>query len=107
MARMRPALNKYYRTEEITLHNIIVIVMQDYAAFDPQELQAICLLDKDFSVFLPKALHWLRIDFSPLREPRYNYQDQMMIDPRRVLMANAAMVHFGLDPGWFIRWLAN
>ncbi|KAL3788348.1 hypothetical protein ACHAW5_010553 [Stephanodiscus triporus] len=99
MSRMRPALNKYYRTEEVTLHNVIAIVMRDYAAFSPQELQAIRLLDKDFSVFVPKVLHWLSVDFSPLREPRYNYQDQTMIDPRRVLMANAAMVHFGLDPG--------
>ena len=78
---MRPALNKYYRTEEITLHNVLAIVLRDYAAFDPQELQAIRLLDKDFSVFLPKALHWLRIDFSPLREPRYDYQNQTTIDP--------------------------
>ncbi|KAL3789562.1 hypothetical protein ACHAW5_007472 [Stephanodiscus triporus] len=103
----KKALNKYYRTEEVTLHNVIAIVMRDYAAFIPKELQAIRLLDKDFSVFIPKVLHWLRVDFSPLREPRYNYQDQMMIDPRRVLMANAAMVHFGLDPGRFVRWLAG
>ena len=107
MSRMRPALNKYYRTEEVTLHNVIAIVMRDYAAFIPQELQAIRQLDKDFSFFIPKVLHWLSVDFSPLREPRYNYQDQTMIDPRRVLMANAAMVHFGLDPGRFVRWLAG
>lgn len=107
MARMRPALNKYYRTEEVTLHNVIAIVMRDYAAFDHEELQDIRLLDKDFSVFVPKVLHWLKVDFSPLREPRYDYQNQTIIDPRRVLMANAAMVHFGLDPGRFVRWLAG
>ncbi len=30
-----------------------------------------------------------------------------MIDPCQVLMANAAMVHFGLDPGHIIHWLAG
>ena len=104
---MRPALNKYYRIEEVTFHNVIAIVMRDYATFSPDELKAIRLLDKDFSIFVPKVLHWLKVDFSPLREPRYHYQDQTMIDPRRVLMANAAMVHFGLDPGRFVCWLAG
>ena len=107
VARMRPALNKYYRIEEVTFHNVITIVMRDYATFSPDELKAIRLLDKDFSIFVPKVLHWLKVDFSPLREPRYHYQDQTLIDPRRVLMANAAMVHFGLDPGRFVCWLAG
>jgi hypothetical protein len=29
----------------------------------------------------------------------------MQIDPHRVCMANAAMAHFGLDPGRFVRWM--
>ncbi|KAL3792280.1 hypothetical protein ACHAW5_001106, partial [Stephanodiscus triporus] len=95
VACMRLALNKYYRVDKVTFHNIITI------------LKAIRPLDKDFSVFVPKVLHWLKVDFSPLCEPRYNYQDQTMIDPRCVLMANAAMVNFGLDPGWFVHWLAG
>ena len=107
LPRMRPALDKYYRVDTITLHNVITIVMRDYAAFAPTELSAIRQLDKDFAVFVPKVLEWLKVDFLPLREPRYDYEDQTRIDPRRVLMANAAMVHFGLDPGRFVRWLAG
>jgi hypothetical protein len=29
------------------------------------------------------------------------------IDPHQVNMANAAMVHFGLDPGKFMHWLGG
>ena len=107
LTRMRPALNKYYRVDTITLHNVIAIVLRDYADFTPKELRAIQLLDRDFFAFIPKVLRWLTVDFSSLREPRYDYENQTIIDPHRVLMANGAMAHFGLDPGRFVRWLAG
>ena len=58
-------------------------------------------------IFIPKTCRWLRLDFTPLREPRYFYESQECIDPHRVEMASAAMVHFGLDPGKFVRWLSG
>ncbi len=48
---------------------------------------------------IPKIIRWLKIDFSLLCKPRYNYEKQERIDPYCVEMASAAMVHFGLDPG--------
>ncbi len=62
---------------------------------------------KDFASLVPKITRWLTIDFSPLREPRYGYEQQEKIDPHRVKMASAAMVHFCLDPGKFIRWMGG
>ncbi len=47
------------------------------------------------------------MDFSLLCEPRYNYEQQEQIDPHRIKMASAAMVHFGLDPGKFVRWIGG
>ena len=60
---MRPALDKYYWVDMIMLHNIIAIVMWDYAAFTPTKLRAIQLLDKDFSILIPKVLQWFKVDF--------------------------------------------
>ena len=54
-----------------------------------------------------KVIRWLRIDFTPLREPQLGYKKQECIDPYRVEMASAAMVHFGLDPGKFVRFLSG
>jgi hypothetical protein len=39
--------------------------------------------------------------------PWYNYEQQEQIDPHCVEMASAAMVHFGLDPGKFARWMGG
>ncbi len=47
------------------------------------------------------------MDFSLLRKPRYNCEQQEQIDPHRVEMASAAMVYFGLNPGKFVRWMGG
>ncbi len=62
---------------------------------------------KTFALMIPKIIRWLKIDFSLLWEPRYNYEKKKHIDPHRVEMASAAMVHFGLDPGKFVQWLGG
>jgi len=48
-----------------------------------------------------------KVDFSLLRKPRYNYEQQEQIDPQHVEMASAAMVHFGLNPGKFVQWMGG
>ena len=58
-------------------------------------------------MMIPNTIRWLALDFSPLRKPRYNYESQAMISSRRVEMASAAMIHFGLDPGKLVRWLGG
>ncbi len=56
---------------------------------------------------IPKVSRWLQINFSPLLEPRYNYEQQEHIDTSRVKMASAAMIHFGIDPGKFVCFLGG
>jgi hypothetical protein len=56
---------------------------------------------------IPKIIRWLKIDFSLLRYPRYNYDKQERIDPHCVEMASAAMVNFDLVPGKFVQWLGG
>jgi hypothetical protein len=99
---MKPSTNKYYEVKELTIYNVITIVIQEYAAFSKNELLNIRLLNTDFAKMIPKLQRWLQIDFFLLHEPRLNYKSQMQIEPHRVCMANAAMAHFGLDPGRFV-----
>ena len=47
------------------------------------------------------------MDFSLLREPRYNCEHQEQIDPHCVKMASAAMVHFGLDTEKLVQWMGG
>ncbi len=99
---MKPSSNKYYQVEELTIYNVITIVIQEYTAFSKTKLSSFHLINTEFSKMIPKLKRWLQIDFSTLRKPRLNYKNQTQIDPHQVCMANAAMAHFGPDPGRFV-----
>ncbi len=64
-----------------------------------QDIRNLCLVCKEFVLLVPKIARWLTVDFSPLHEPWYNYEQQERFDPHCNKMASAAMDHFGLDPG--------
>jgi hypothetical protein len=104
---MKPSFDKYYRVEELTIYNIITIVIQEYTAFSKTELSSFHLINTDFSKMIPKLKCWLQIDFFTLRKPRLNYENQTQINPHQVCMANAAMAHFGLDLGRFVQWMGG
>jgi hypothetical protein len=104
---MKPSTNKYYQVKELTIYNVITIVIQEYVAFSKNELLNICLLNTNFTKMIPKLQRWLQIDFSLLCKPGLNYKSQMHIDPHQVCMANDAMAHFSLDLGRFVRWMGG
>jgi hypothetical protein len=64
-------------------------------------------VNKDFANIVPKVLCWLRVNFTPLRDPHLGYEQQDHIDPYHVEMASMAMIHFGLDPGKFVSFLSR
>jgi hypothetical protein len=105
---MRPSSDKYYRVKELTLYNVITTVMKEYySSFSRGDLLNLATINKDFSVMIPNVARWLKIDFTSLREPRFDYENQLEITHYRVELASAAMVHFGMDPGKFVRWLGG
>jgi hypothetical protein len=102
---MKPSTDKYYQVKELTIYNVVKIVIQEYATFSKNELLNICLLNTDFTKMIPKLKQWLQIDFSTLREPRLNYESQMQIHPHRVfwqmlLWLTLALIREDSSDGW-------
>jgi hypothetical protein len=64
-----PSTHKYYQVKELTIYNIITIVVREYAAFSKNELSGIRLLNTDFAEMIPKLQQWLQIDFSLFCKP--------------------------------------
>jgi len=82
---MRPSKNKFYRVDILELHSVIATVMKEFRVeFNAQDIHNLCLVCKDFASLVPKIERWLTIDFSRLREPWYNYEQQAQIDPHRI-----------------------
>jgi hypothetical protein len=105
---MRPSKDKFYRVDILELRSVITTIIKEFRVeFTVQDIRNLCLVCKDFASLVPKITRWLTVDFSSLRKPQYNYEQQERIDPQRFEMASAAMVHFGLDPGKFVRWMGG
>jgi hypothetical protein len=107
-ACMRPSLDKWYQVGDLHLYNFITTIIKECrVSFLKEDISNHCLVNKDFANIVPKVLRWLQVDFTPLRDPRLGYEQQDHINPYRVEMASAAMIHFRLDPGKFIRFLSG
>jgi hypothetical protein len=105
---MRPSLNKWYRVGDLHLYNVITTIIKECrVTFSKEDLSNLRLVNKDYAAIVPKVICWLQINFTPLREPRLGYKNKECINPYRVDMASAAMIHFGLDPGKFVRFLSG
>ena len=72
-----------------------------------EDISNLCKVNKDFANIVPKVLHWLRVNFTPLQDPHLGYEQQDHVDPNCVEMASAAMIHFGLDPGKVVHSLSG
>jgi len=105
---MRPSKDNFYWVDILELHSVITTIIKEFRVeFTAQDIRNFCLVCKDFASLVSKITRWLTIDFSLLREPRYNYEQQERSDLQCIEMASAAMVHFGLDPGKFVQWMGG
>jgi len=104
--RMRVLSDRYYRVDELTLFNVVAPLMVS-RFLDQEQVDKLSKTCKLLRSAIPKLLYWSTLDYSSLRGPRLDYNMQTEIDRKRVEMANAAMLHFGLDPGKLVRWLGG
>jgi hypothetical protein len=70
MLSSRPHENeppKWYQVGDLHLYNIITTIIKECrVSFLNEDLSNLCLVNKDFVNIVPKVLHWLRVDFTPL-----------------------------------------
>ena len=67
----------------------------------------LCDLHPDFSAMILNVPKLRLVDFSSLRDPRYNYSDQTHISKIRVWLLTACAVYYNLDLGLVVRYLAG
>jgi hypothetical protein len=103
---MRPSLDKYYQVGDLHLYNTITTIIKECrVSVLSDDLSNLCLVNKDFANVVPKVSRWLQVDFTSLQDPCLGYEQQAHINPYCVEMASAAMIHFGLNSGKFVRFL--
>jgi hypothetical protein len=98
--------NHYYRVQDLTLKNVIVVVLK----FVDGYMSDICIKklhcsSRLFNEMTTNVCRLRNLDFSKLREKRIGYADQEEIQPSRVNMATAAIIHYSLHPRILIQYV--
>jgi hypothetical protein len=69
-SRMRPSLHKWYVVGNLHLYNAITTIIKECRVnFSRDDLSNLRLVNKDYAPIVPKVIHSLQIDFTPLRKP--------------------------------------
>ena len=102
-SRMKPEQDKYYGLADLTIWNVVVLVVNSFLCM--KDLLALSTSSKLMNKVVPETCRLLKVDWTPLLQPRLNYQDQESVDPNRVDMATALAIRVGLDPGRIVRTL--
>jgi hypothetical protein len=70
-------------------------------------MKAIACMDSDYNKLISDADELRRIDFSPLREPRFDYAAQTEIPSDCVNMLSACFLHYKGDVGLLVWYLGH
>jgi hypothetical protein len=54
---------------------------------------ALACTDKDYNELVATTRELVNVDFSPLKEPRLNFEDQSEIQEERIKMADTCLLH--------------
>jgi hypothetical protein len=103
---MKPSLDHQYRVDDLSLQNIIIILIKDVNSYLPvKEIMCLRILNKLYNKVILDIFKLRTLDFSILPKPRLDYASQESISQARVDMATAGMIHYGLHPGMLVRYL--
>ena len=102
---MKPDNRAQYSVKP-SLDNVVVfLVARNW--LEKGDLLALAAVDVDYEVMIESVPKLMALDFSPLRLPRKNYEDQAEIPKSRIRLMGACAIHYGLDMGLVTRYLGN
>ena len=104
-SRMKPEIGRYWRTESTTQYCLFQTVKSKFLSV--RDMKSVGRLSRGYDQMVESVMRARTIDFSPLRQPCFDYADQQEIDPARVAMLESCAIHYNLDFGLVVRYLAG
>ena len=104
-SRMKPEVGRSWRTESTTQFCLFHAVKS--AFLSERDTKSVGSLSRQFAQMVESVTRARLVDFRPLRQPRLDYASQQQIDPARVAMLESCAIHYNLDFGLVVRYLAG
>ena len=100
-----------YKCEATFCNALLVLVKNGWLTRDDttmvDTLNVLCNMNPEYESIIESVPKLMNVDFSALLEPRYDYADQPEIKKERVRLMAACTVHYDLDFGLVLRFLAG
>ena len=93
-SRMKPEEDKYYGRPDLTIWNVVVLVVNYFLCV--KELLSLSRSSEVMDKVVQEVHCLLKIDWTTLLEPRLTYQDKESVGPQRVDMVTALTFCVGL-----------
>jgi hypothetical protein len=101
--KMKPSSSLYYRVKDLHFDNMVVFLTKWHELFlMTSELEIIKSLNKLYCKMIKDVLQSRFVDFSSLKLQRLDYAKQTKISDKRVDLATACSIHYGLNMGMVI-----
>ena len=107
--KMKPSLDIQYRVEDLQLSDIAVSIVKRWSLYfgSNHGLWKLACLNKLWHKMVSEVLRLKDMDFTPLLDPRLDYETQTEISQHRVDMATAGMIKYEMNPGMFGRCISG
>ncbi len=103
---MKPSLDHQYRVKDVSLDNIVVIVLQKFEDYwSREDVNNLAKLNSLYQEMVPNVIWLWSLEFDKLQELRIGYANQEAFQMSRVDMVTAAMINYSLHPGMTIRYI--
>jgi len=100
---MKPSFNHYYRVDNLHFDNVIIFLIKEYEKYlSTDEIKILRSVNSLYRNMIDDIVKLRSLDFSNLRKPRLNYNEQTTISNDRVDMTTACFIHYGFHPGMMI-----
>ncbi len=105
--KMKPSLDLYYQAKDPHFDNVVIFVVRwpGVLFLTAGDLESLKSLNKNCRAMIDDVKQLQFVDFWPLKMPRLYYAEQMSISSKRVDLATACAIHYGLNVGMVIRYL--
>ena len=107
--RMKPKHNKFFVVNDPDLDDIILFLLgnERRGLLEEKDWENLGKTDSDYNQLVKRTKELLTVDFSPLQQPRYDYENQKEISKERIDQADACLLHYGGEIGMLVRFLGG
>jgi hypothetical protein len=104
---MKPNLDLYYQAKELHFNNVMIFVIRwpGVLYLTADYLESLKSLNRHYCKMIDNVQQLQFVDLSSLTMPRLDYAEQTSVSSKRVNLATACTIHYGLNIGMVIHYL--